>query len=69
MNRGLPSLLDVRLKLIFTFKIFKSTSLEYFELPNRMFLVAVASASFKILVSVLIIFLRKVLLPATKLGQ
>ena len=41
-------MLDVRMKSILAFKIFKLISLDYFELPNRSVLVIIASASFKI---------------------
>ena len=46
-------------------KICKLISLEYFKLPNRSVLVIVASAWFKILLSILVILLRRV----RKLGQ
>ena len=44
-------------------------SLEYFELPNRCVLVIVASAWFKILLSILVILLRRVIYSVRKLGQ
>ena len=43
-KRGSSNLLDVRIKSILAFKIYKLTALEYFELPNRSVLVIVASA-------------------------
>ena len=45
------------IKSILAFKICKLISLEYFELPTRSVLVIVASAQFKILLSILVNFL------------
>ena len=53
-------MLDVRKKSILTLKIYKLTSLKYFEVSNRSFLVTLASAWFKIRISILIILLRTV---------
>ena len=56
--RGSSNLVDVRIKSILAFKICKLISLEYFESPNRIKLVIiVASAWFKILLSLLVILL------------
>ena len=68
-KRGLSNLLDVRIKSILAFQICKLTSLEYFGLPNRNVLVIVESVWFKILLSILVILLRRVLLLERKLGQ
>ena len=62
-------MLDVRMKSILAFKIFKLISLDYFELPNRSVLVIIASASFKIWLSILAIFLRRVFHSVRKLGH
>ena len=63
------NLLDVRIKSILAFKIYKLISLEYFDMTNRSVLVIVASAWFKMLLSILVILLRKVFLSVRKLGQ
>ena len=57
------------MKSILAFKICKLILSEYFQLPNRSVLVIVASAWFKILLSILVILLRGVFLSLRKLGQ
>ena len=62
-------LLDVRIKTIIAFQIWKLTSLEDFEFPNGSVLVTVASAGTKRLLSILVIFWKRVFLSARYLGQ
>ena len=67
--RGSSNLSDVKIKSTLAFKTCKLISLEYFELPNTSVLVIVASAWFKILLSILVILLRRVFLSVRKLRQ
>ena len=69
MNRGSSNLLDLRVKSIPAFKICKLTPSEYFELSDRNVLSTVASVSFKVILSILVILLRRVSLSARKLEQ
>ena len=69
VKRASSNLLDVKIKSTLAFKIWKLISLEYYELPNRSVLVIVESGSFKILLSILVISLRRVFLSVRKLGQ
>ena len=49
LRRSSLTLLDVRIKLVITFKVGKLTSLKYFELQNRVALFTEVSIWFKIL--------------------
>ena len=69
LKRDSSNLLDIRIKLILTFKVYQLNSLEYFGLPNRNVFLTAASTWFKILLSILVVMLKRVFLPVRKLGQ